>query len=119
MSRSLYFDRQLKPITQAEWMRLANDDPKYRVVEQTEVVIGGGKVSTVWLGLDHGFDHGFGGEPRPPIVFESLYFNADGEPGDDQERYASEEEARQGHAKMVARYGGKREYVAVTREGEW
>lgn len=53
-------------------------------------------VSTVFLGLDH--NH-FGA--GPPILWESMVFGTalDGE----QQRYASREEALQGHAELLAR----------------
>lgn len=49
-------------------------------------------VSTVFLGLDHGF----GG---PPIVFETMVFT-DGK-GGDMERYSTYDEAMAGHKVMV------------------
>jgi len=52
-------------------------------------------VSTVFLGLDHGF-----GRPGPPILFETMVF---GGPMDDyQERYATWDEAEAGHERIVA-----------------
>ena len=49
-------------------------------------------VSTVFLGLDHGWGEG------PPVVFETMVFN----PGSsDMERYCTWEEAEEGHDRMV------------------
>jgi hypothetical protein len=56
---------------------------------------GGGRVSTVFLGLDHNFGGG------PPLLWETMVFGGplDGE-GD---RYASRTAALRGHAAMLAR----------------
>ena len=51
-------------------------------------------VSTVWLGLDHGFGH------TPPLIFETMVFDPQGNELE-CERYASEQEAHEGHMKMV------------------
>ncbi len=70
------------------WMEKAD-----RHVALTE--IGDVKVSTVFLGLDHSF-----GGPTP-ILFETLVFG--GEHDGDMNRYATREDAEQGHAQMVAK----------------
>lgn len=55
----------------------------------------GVRVSTVFLGLDHGFGEG------PPILYETMVF---GGPSDgDCERYSTRAEALAGHAAVVAR----------------
>jgi len=53
-----------------------------------------GRVSTVFLGIDHNFS--FGG---PPLLFETMVFGGpfDGE----QNRYSTREEALKGHAKIL------------------
>ncbi len=51
-------------------------------------------VSTVWLGIDHGWDGG------PPVIFETMVFGGDDE--DDCRRYTSEAEARQEHTVTVS-----------------
>jgi hypothetical protein len=58
-----------------------------------ETRIGGVRVSTVFLGLDHRFGDG------PPILWETMIF--DGPLDGYQERYASAAEARVGHAHAV------------------
>ena len=50
-------------------------------------------VSTVFLGLDHGFGNG------PPVLFETMIFS--GSNGQQQWRYGTVEEARAGHAHAV------------------
>lgn len=74
------------------------EDGKNRIVAQDTV--GHILVSTVFLGLDHGF----GGEP---LWFETMVFNT-AKAGQerwldlDQERYATWGEAIEGHARMLA-----------------
>lgn len=95
---SLYFDRQGQPMSLAEWR--ADMETADRTVAKTEV--GSFLVSTVWLGLNHGFGGG------PPIIFETMVFEAErGGDGlreclDWQERYSTEAEALEGHARAVA-----------------
>jgi hypothetical protein len=55
-------------------------------------------VSTVFLGLDHGWDSDV------PIVFETMIFG--GERDQECERYATWEEAKAGHARIVAEVQG-------------
>jgi len=56
--------------------------------------IGGVRISTVFLGIDHGFD-------SPPQLFETMVFG--GPLDQEQVRYATFDEAREGHTKMVWR----------------
>ena len=80
-------------IAWGKWFRAAKTG---LVVAKTQ--LGDAKVSTVFLGLDHGFD------PTRPLLFETLVF---GGPHDqDCERYSTWAEAEAGHAKMVAKVGG-------------
>jgi hypothetical protein len=66
-------------------------DMSYRKVAQDEV--GGTTISTVFLGLDHGFGEG------PPILWETCIFFSEG--SDVIERYTSYEDAVEGHQKVV------------------
>lgn len=57
--------------------------------------VGDARVSTVFLGLDHGWGEG------PPVLYETMVF---GGPLDGEcERYCTRAEAVAGHALMVAR----------------
>lgn len=76
-----------------EWARWFETSDTDRVVEQTH--IGDVKVSTVFLGIDHRFL----GE-GPPILFETMVFG--GPLDQEQERYATRDEAVSGHARWVA-----------------
>lgn len=102
--RPAYFDRDGNPISLRRWGELHEggldelrqfDRDSYVRVGYDEV--GEASVSTVWLGLDHGFCR-----PGPgyrPIIFETMVFGGD----DDQFclRYCREEEARVGHQSVV------------------
>ena len=65
--------------------------------------INGKRVSTVFLGIDHNFS--FSG---PPLLFETMVFGDDGR-GDEEEieRYATYEEAEEGHKRIVKKYGSQ------------
>jgi len=89
----LYFDRQGKPISLEDWASKFGDRGYKTVAYLQEGDI---LISTVWLGLAHGFGFGFG---KRPLIFESMVF---GGPFDQlQWRYSSEEEARRGHDILV------------------
>ena len=56
-------------------------------------IIGGVRISTVFLGLNHNYGKG------KPLLFETMVFG--GEYDGDMERYSTWEEAEAGHRKMV------------------
>ena len=66
------------------------DDPT-RIGEDE---IGEALVSTVWLGMDHGYGGG------PPIIFETMIFG--GEHDQFRERYCTKESALANHNRIVA-----------------
>ncbi len=73
------------------WARWFDSDEKRRVGYDD---FDGGYVSTVFLGLDHNF-----GRTGPPLLFETMIF---GGPNDGyQERYATWDEAVEGHARIL------------------
>jgi hypothetical protein len=76
-------------VTWAKWMTPENKRVALDVIE-------GVKISTVFLGTDHGFGFGDG----PPVLWETMVFG--GEHDEAQERYTSEVEAIAGHARWVA-----------------
>jgi hypothetical protein len=97
---TLYYDRQGKPISMERYCQLAAN-PEYKRVGESK---GCGKwVSTVWLGINHSYGGG------PPIIFETMVFPLNQE-GDvnygeiDSDRYATEEEALEGHRRMCSGY---------------
>lgn len=94
-----WYDRQGKPLTMEQANELLGDEEYKRVAEDT---IGPYWISTVWLGLDHGFMR-----KSPPIIFETMVFANEeirGEDGPmfdlDCDRYATEEQAKAGHEAM-------------------
>src|SRR3954469_8347570 len=91
-----HYDRQGNEIDMMTWGQLHND-PVYKRVAEAHV--GPLWVSTVWLGLDHGFGGG------PPVIFETMVFKVEGAETDwDEEvceRYCTEEEALAGHQRIV------------------
>lgn len=117
-----FYNRQGQRIGLMTWARHV-EDRQYSVVAQHWVR--GWMVSTVWLGLDHGF-----GMTPVPLIFETMIFapkdatvgREDWETGGDasgtapvdldqyQERYPTEEAAQAGHdralAAMVEHLGG-------------
>lgn len=97
---SNWYDRDGEPIDVSTVNTLLGD-PDYKRVTLTEITSATDPgerhlVSTVWLGLDHSFH---GGEP---IIFETMVFRG---PDDFAEelgrRYATEQEAKAGHAETV------------------
>jgi hypothetical protein len=89
--RMLYFDRQGHPISQARWFDLMCH-PRHVAHDDLGRL---GRVSTVWLGIDHGWGTG------PPLIFETLVFG--GPLAEEMERYSTLEEARYGHEFMLMR----------------
>lgn len=94
---SLYYDRKGRPMTR-EQFALAFELERERHVAMTELP-NGKWVSTVWLGIDHGWGD------TPPLIFESMVFEsvALGE-SLDCERYSTEREALAGHARLVRKW---------------
>ena len=104
------------PTESVEWkaghmaVEILLGDPDYKVVSRT-VFAGterrdwGGEyieqgegevvVSTVWLGLDHGWMEG------PPVIFETMVFG--GRFTEDMDRYRTLAEAKAGHEVMCSR----------------
>lgn len=95
--RPLYYSKLGEPLTLDQWVARFNQK-SYQVIRQTALP-DGGMVSTVWLGLDHGFG------PGPPVIFETMVFWPDTatEHGGEREcrRYTTLADARKGHAEFV------------------
>lgn len=88
-----YYDRDARPITNEQWMALMAQGN--RTVAYTDLGLRG-RVSTVWLGLNHAFDDG-----DAPLIYETLVF--DGPLADAMERYTTLDQARTGHEFMIMR----------------
>lgn len=94
----MYYDRSGRSITFEQWGALKMNE-QYRVVAQ-DVTKKGMWVSTVWLGIDHGM-------PGYREIFETMVFDEQQHPLETA-RYASEEEALEGHEERIRKYGGRR-----------
>src|SRR5262245_35558880 len=91
-----HYDRRGEKISFEDWGRLR----EYGGLEYLRVArdeIGEYTVSTVWLGIDHSF----GGSV--PLIFETMVFHDDETDVDEMRRYATEEQALEGHAEIVHR----------------
>jgi hypothetical protein len=101
-----HYDRQGNPISMRGWVELTEGDTGKRVAESSVTTAGGLKVwiSTVWLGLDHGF-----GYSDHPVIFETMAFHTDSD-GEidfecqDMDRYSHLESAFRGHSQMVGQF---------------
>lgn len=97
-------DHNPVPAGLMEWGRMYAE-PNARIVEKTEFHVAGRaepvEVSTVFLGIDHGF-----GMSGPPVLFETMVFG--GKLDESQWRYSTWDEAAAGHkavvAELMARY---------------
>lgn len=85
-----FYDRNGNRLGLFEWARLHEDD-EYKRIAHT--VVRGREVSTIWLGLDHGFG-------EIPIIFETVVFDGNRHTLD-MARYPFESMARAGHAAFV------------------
>lgn len=89
-----YYARDGRPLDMTSFAKLHSDRAYKRVAETT---VGPYWVSTVWLGLNHNWGEG------PPLIFETMVFLADTQELSsefDMDRYATEDEAKQGHEDM-------------------
>ena len=95
MSRWYTYDENHKPVVipddefPAGLMWLTNERKRVASTKHGDV-----RVSTVFLGLDHGFEGG------PPVLWETMIFG--GEHHDYQDRYTSWEDAEVGHETACA-----------------
>jgi hypothetical protein len=97
MSLSDYYDRDGRRLTLTQWAELHSNGDYVRVAFTT---VGQYDVSTVWLGLDHGWNTHRG--DALPIIFETMVFDGDEDNYDRAcVRYSTEAEARKGHEEMV------------------
>lgn len=67
MDRPMYYDKHGKPLKLMEWAKLL-ENFDYKVIKQEFTPDNKYWVSTVWLGLDHGFGNG------APLIFETMVF---------------------------------------------
>lgn len=70
----MHYDKQGKPIGLRTWGTLF-EDLSYKVLKQTHTW-NGYFISTIWLGIDHGFHFGPDDEAHQPIIFETMVFSS-------------------------------------------
>jgi hypothetical protein len=92
-----YYDRQGRPISFEQWADLFND-PDYQRVACT-ILEDGIIVSTVWMGLDHGFGR------EGHLIFETMVFPKDASEDRLCHRYTTEAAAIADHDQIVAALG--------------
>jgi hypothetical protein len=96
----LFYDRDGQPIEPEEWAVKHGDLEYLRVAVHH---VRGWTISTVWLGIDHGWGS------TVPIIFETMIFapgdvhiGGDDDLDDYQERYATVAAANAGHDRALA-----------------
>lgn len=97
-----YYDKYGSPIEMEQWRELF-EDWEYRRIAYWQGE-NGASVSTVWLGLEHGYG------PTGPIIFESLYSC----PGEEEEvyRYSTMNEAMASHERLVELAQTNAQYIS-------
>tara|TARA_Y100000310_G_C20447834_1_gene699269 strand:- start:545 stop:853 length:309 start_codon:yes stop_codon:yes gene_type:complete len=94
----MYYDKNGKSLEVMEWAKKL-EDFDYKCVKK-DILKNGIVVSTVWLGLDHNII-----EQGSPLIFETMVFPKEGESSElDVDRYSTEEEALNGHQKMIDKF---------------
>lgn len=99
-----HYDKQGKVIGLGTWAKLLEDE-NYRMIKREDIKIGRKVyfVSTVWLGIDHGW------AGKKPLLFETMIFRNTVKKDKSnlnridvyQDRYCTEKEAIAGHKKVV------------------
>lgn len=89
-----HYGRDGEPISMRSWCRIREFAKE--TIRVAEDRVGPYWISTVWIGLDHGFGQ------TAPLIFETMVFNRETDESDlDCRRYSTEAEALWGHAQMV------------------
>ena len=93
-------NKNVKPCTAAQWAQQLEDMRSNNSKHVADECIGDIRISTVWLGLDHGFNLHNSKNYRP-LVFETMVFKD----GNGLEcycrRYSTWEEAELGHERAI------------------
>ena len=95
IEHSILRDGKVIIVSLLEWALWASSDKDFEKRRVAKTKIGDVLISTVFLGLDHGFEQGH------PLWFETLVFG--GKLDMEMERYETLEEAMAGHERMVAK----------------
>lgn len=89
--------REIVPATLMEWGAMLEDPDSKRVAET--ITAKGDRISTVFLGIDHGL----GGNEKP-VLFETMVFKNGSGSEIYQERYCTYEEAEDGHKRACDKF---------------
>jgi len=92
----MYYNKKGEKIDIDEYIKLTIDK-NYKIIKQEELA-NGKKVSTVWLGMDYGFNE------RKPVIFETMVFLKGGYMDEYCERYTTKKEALAGHKRIAKKY---------------
>lgn len=100
-----YYDKDGVPISINEWGSKF-EDQQYKRVARTTITDAADPtkmydISTVWLGLNHNYS-----EDGPPLIFETMVFGDDSSDLD-MYRYATQQEAKDGHITKVIEWSAK------------
>lgn len=106
-----YYAKNGDEITLEQWSKLLGNAEYKRVAVDT--FPSGRWVSTVWLGLDHGWP--LGRTDTPILIFETMVFDGSDVADEYMERYSTEEQALEGH-KRIVQMVRELENVAVVEE---
>lgn len=99
--RPMYYNRNGTPCEDQNALAWAKGFEKDRKVAK-DILPDGKRVSTVFLGLDHNYGNGL------PLIFETMVFPSEGDSSDlDMDRYSTEEQALEGHKRMVEKWRKK------------
>jgi hypothetical protein len=90
------YDMYGMPVSTERWIDLFEHTERHVGETFIKREIGWFRVSTIWLGLDHNW-LGVG----PPIIFESMVFDIEGEQAGPMFRYSSLKAALWGHKSLV------------------
>lgn len=113
------FSKRMKAGSKNWNKKLAELDEKLRDVEYKKIqntrLWWGGRVSTVWLGIDHSFGMG-----EKPVIFETMVFPYRGWSELDMKRYTTLGRANNGHWKMYWKWSNPIKILNyVRRELPW
>jgi hypothetical protein len=108
--RPFYYDKDGQAITMDRWAELQSD-LEYRQIGYIEG--GGYRVSTVWLGMDHGSN-----PDKPVEIFETLVFRGDNwtDPLASSTRATSMDEANEQHEIAVDKFIGMAPLIRLIGE---
>jgi hypothetical protein len=93
---NMYYDWDAQPVSHQRWMELFTQPRRVAYTDLGQQ----GRVSTVWLGLNHGYPPPWGDDTRP-LIYETMVFG--GPLADEMLRYTTLGQARTGHQFMVMR----------------